>query len=282
MFDKNKNRASNSRQYTKNANASAQSFSGSAQSPAADDVNTIEGRNPVLELIRSDRDVDKLYVSKDAVGSAGKITALARKKGIPVSFCDRRKLDALSQGLRHQGVIAVCPAHSYSEIDDVFALAESRNEMPLIIICDGITDPHNIGAIIRSAEAAGAHGVIIPKHRSAGINAVCAKTAAGAVEYIPIVREANLNSAISALKSRGVWIAGAEAGSDKNVFNTDFNAPLAIVIGSEGEGISRLVKQNCDFLVSIPLKGRVNSLNASAAAAVLLFEVLRSRSGTEN
>lgn len=278
MFNKNaQNKASNNKQYINHKNCSEE-----PEFSSAEGADMIEGRNPVLELIRSGRDVDKLYISKDAVGSAAKITALAGKKGIPVSFCDRRKLDALSQGLRHQGVIAVCPAHSYSEIDDVFALAQSRNELPLIIICDGITDPHNIGAIIRSAEAAGAHGVIIPKHRSAGVNAVCAKTAAGAVEYIPIVREANLNSAISALKSRGVWIAGAEAGSDKNVFNTDFNVPLAIVIGSEGEGISRLVKQNCDFIVSIPLKGRVNSLNASAAAAVLLFEVLRSRSGTEN
>lgn len=240
-------------------------------------ANIVEGRNPVTELLRSDNDVDKLFVSKDATGSIGQIVALAREKKIPISYCDRHKLDSISITKSHQGVIAYRSAHNYSQLSDIFNLAEQKGEKPLIVICDKITDPHNMGAIIRSAEVVGAHGVIIPKRESAGLNSICAKTSAGAIEYIPVVRVNSLASVIAELKSKGIWIIGAEADAENGIFDTDFNIPLAVVIGSEGEGISRLVRDNCDMMINIPVKGKVNSLNASAAAAVLLFEVFRSR-----
>lgn len=245
--------------------------------PEEPNLNIVEGRNPVTELLRSDNDIDKLFVAKDATGSIGQIIALAREKKIPLSYCDRHKLDAISQTGSHQGVIAYRAAHNYSQLSDIFKLAEEKGEKPLIVICDKITDPHNMGAIIRSAEVVGAHGVIIPKRESAGLNAICAKTSAGAIEYVPIVRVNSLATVIAELKSRGIWIIGAEADAENGIFDTDFNIPLAVVIGSEGEGISRLVRDNCDMMINIPVRGKVNSLNASAAAAVLLFEVLRSR-----
>ncbi len=236
----------------------------------------IEGKNAVLEAVQSGREIDKIFFAQGSAGSVGNIIALARKSGITVQECDRRKLDKLSQTGAHQGIIAQCAAAKYSEIDDIFALAESRGEKPLIVLCDGITDPHNLGAIIRSCEIAGAHGVILPKRRSAGLNGACSKAAAGALEYIPIVKCSNLQQAVEELKERGVFIFAADMGG-KPMYEADFSLPCGIVIGAEGEGISKIVRDSSDFVVSIPQKGRISSLNASNAAAVLLFEVYRQR-----
>ncbi|MCX7615029.1 MAG: 23S rRNA (guanosine(2251)-2'-O)-methyltransferase RlmB [Clostridiales bacterium] len=236
-----------------------------------------EGRNAVLELLKSDRSVDKLYVAKDAGGAIGGILKIARAGKVTIVQCDRRKLDSMSETKAHQGVIAVASEVRYKTIEDIFALAEDRDEKPLIVICDGITDPHNLGAIIRSAEVAGAHGIIIPKRRSAGVNAACAKAAAGALEYMPIVQATNLSNAITELKDRGVFLYGTDASGQNDVFETDLKGATAIVIGSEGEGMAKLTKELCDFIIRIPVNGRITSLNASAAAAVVLFESVRQR-----
>ena len=183
----------------------------------------------------------------------------------------------MSQTGNHQGVIAQAAAHAYAELDDLFRNAEQKGEPPLFVICDGIADPHNLGAIIRSAETAGAHGVIIPKRRAAGLTAVAARASAGALAYMPVHKAVNLSALIDTLKERGVWVFGAEADGNVGLYEADFAGPTAIVIGSEGEGISRLIREKCDFIVSIPMRGKVNSLNASNAAAVLLFEAVRRR-----
>ncbi|MDP4109157.1 MAG: 23S rRNA (guanosine(2251)-2'-O)-methyltransferase RlmB [Bacillota bacterium] len=235
------------------------------------------GRNAVIELLRSERSVDKLYVALDAGGSIGGILKMARSKKVPIVQCDRRKLDQMGETKNHQGVIAAASEVQYKTTDDIFALAKSRNQKPLIVICDSITDPHNLGAIVRSAEVFGAHGVIIPKRRSAGINAACAKAAAGAVEYIPIVQVSNLAQTINELKSRGVFIFGTDASSQKSIYEAGLDCACGIVIGSEGEGMGRLVKESCDFILNIPIKGKITSLNASAAAAVVLAEITRQR-----
>ena len=190
---------------------------------------------------------------------------------------DRRKLDQMSPTGAHQGVIAAVAAHEYASVEDILALAAERGEAPLIVICDELSDPHNLGAILRSAECAGAHGVIIPKRRSVGLTAVVAKTSAGAVEYLPVARVANISSTIRELKEKGVWVYGTAADGASDLYRTDLTGPSAIVIGNEGEGMSRLVRECCDVLVSIPMKGHISSLNASAAATVLLYEALRQR-----
>ena len=236
-----------------------------------------EGRNAVLELLKSGRSVDKLYVSKDAGGSIGGILKMARTCKVTIVQCDRRKLDSMSETKAHQGVIAAAAEVQYKTLDDIFALAGKKNEKPLVIICDGVTDPHNLGAIIRSAEVAGAHGVIIPKRRSAGVNAACAKAAAGALEYLPIVQASNLSNVMGELKERGVFLFGTDASGQTDVFDADLTGACAIVIGSEGEGMAKLTKDLCDFVIKIPVKGKISSLNASAAAAVVLFEAVRQR-----
>lgn len=239
----------------------------------------IEGRNAVLEALRAGRAIDKLYIARGETDRAlGHIAGLARERGIAVSDCDRRKLDAMSVTKAHQGVIAVCALRSYASLDDILAVAAERGEEPFVVVCDEISDPHNLGAIIRSAECAGAHGVIIPKRRSAGLTAIVDKTSAGAAEHLPVARVPNLPSALEELKRRGVWIYGTAAEGSSPMWSTDLTGSLCLVIGSEGDGIGRLVREKCDFLVSIPLLGRVSSLNASAAAAVLLYEALRQRS----
>ena len=236
----------------------------------------IEGRNAVLEALRAGRAIDKIYIARGETDrTLGHIAGKARERGITVSDCDRRKLDAMSVTKAHQGVIAVCAVREYASIDDIFAAAEERGEAPFIVVCDEISDPHNLGAIIRSAECAGAHGVIIPKHRSAGLTAVVGKTSAGAAEHLAVARVASIASALEELKARGLWVYGAAAEGSSPMWNTDFSGPVALVIGSEGEGLGRLVRERCDFLVSIPLRGKVSSLNASTAAAVLMYEVLR-------
>ena len=238
----------------------------------------IEGRNAVLEALRAGRAVDKVYIARGETDKAlAHIAGLARERGVSVSDCDRRKLDAMSVTKAHQGVIAVCAVREYASLDDILALAESRGEAPFVVVCDEISDPHNLGAIIRSAECVGAHGVVIPKRRSAGLTAVVGKTSAGAAEHLPVARVANISAALQELKDRGLWVYGAAAEGSSPMWETDLTGPLALVIGSEGEGLGRLVRERCDFLVSIPLRGKVGSLNASTTAAVLMYEVLRQK-----
>jgi 23S rRNA (guanosine2251-2'-O)-methyltransferase len=239
----------------------------------------IEGRNAVMEALRAGRAIDKLFINKGEVDKTlGHIASAARDKGIVVVECDRRKLDFMSQTHAHQGVIAVCAVREYCSVDDIFAIAEERGETPFVIVCDEISDGHNLGAIIRSAECAGAHGVIIPKRRSAGLTAIVDKASAGAAEHMAIARVPNLPAAIRELKERGLWIYGTAADGQNDLWHTDFTGPLALVIGSEGDGMGRLVAESCDFIVSLPMKGRVSSLNASAAAAITMYEILRQRS----
>ena len=243
-----------------------------------DTEGMIEGRNAVTEALRAGRAVDKLYIAKgDTDRTLSRLAAQARKAGAVVVEADRRKLDAMRITGAHQGVVAVAAAAEYASVEDLIALAKERGEPPLVVVCDEISDPHNLGAIIRTAECAGAHGVIIPKRRSAGLTAVVAKTSAGAVSYLPVARVPNIPQLLKGLKERGLWVFGTAAEGAAPLYQTDLRGPAAVVIGSEGEGMSRLVREECDFLVSIPMRGRISSLNASAAAAILLYEALRQR-----
>lgn len=237
----------------------------------------IIGRNAVMEAVRSGREIDKLFIARGSTsGPLVPIIEKCRAKKIVIKEVPTQKLDFMSGNATHQGVIAVIPAQSYCSIDDIFNTAEEKNEQPFIIICDGIEDPHNLGAIIRTAEATGVHGIIIPKHRSVTVNATVAKSASGALEYMNICKVTNVSSTIDELKKRGVWIFGADMdGTDW--CNSDYTSPTAIVIGSEGNGIGRLVKEKCDQIISMPMCGKINSLNASVAAGVLMYEVTKQR-----
>ena len=238
----------------------------------------IEGRNAVTEALRAGRLLDKVYIAKGETDAAlGHIASKARDAGAVVVEADRRKLDAMSVTHAHQGVVAVAAVKAYVGLEDILQIAADRGEAPLIVICDEISDPHNLGAIIRTAECAGAHGIVIPKRRSAGMTAVVSKTSAGAVEYMPIARVANLTAAIGELKKAGVWVYGASSTGESALWETDLTGPAVIVIGSEGEGMSRLVSESCDFRIKIPMAGRISSLNASVSASVILYEVLRQR-----
>lgn len=240
--------------------------------------NMLEGRNAVTEALKAGRTIDKVFLaSGDTDSTLRYIASLAKKNGAVVTYCDRRKLDTMTQTGAHQGVIAMAAVRDYATIQDILDSAREKGEAPLIIICDEITDPHNLGAIIRTAECAGAHGVIIPKRRSSGLTAVVAKASAGAMEYMKIARVSNLTAAIKTLKENGVWIYGTAADGAAPLYRTDLTGPTAIVIGSEGEGMGRLVSESCDFMVSIPMKGHINSLNASNACAILLYEAVRQR-----
>ena len=239
----------------------------------------VEGRNAVIEALRAGRAIDKIFIAKgDVDKTLGHIASKARDKGIVVVECDRKKLDFMSQTHAHQGVIALCAVREYCTVEDIFAVAEERGEKPFVIVCDEISDPHNLGAIIRSAECAGAHGVIIPKRRSAGLTAIVDKSSAGAAEHMAIARVPNIPAAIKELKDRGLWVYGTAADGQSDLWHTDFTGNVALVIGSEGDGMGRLVRESCDFIVSLPMKGQVSSLNASAAAAIVMYEVLRQRS----
>ena len=243
------------------------------------DNELIEGRNAVIEALRAGRSIDKIYLARgDVDKTLGHIASKAREKGVVVVECDRRKLDFMSKTHAHQGVIALCAVRDTCSIDDIFAIAEERGEPPFIIVCDEISDPHNLGAIIRSAECAGAHGVIIPKRRSAGLTAIVDKASAGAAEHMAVARVANLPAALQELKKRGLWVYGTAADGQSELWKTDFSGAVALVIGSEGDGMGRLVRECCDFIVSLPMRGQINSLNASAAAAIVMYEVLRQRS----
>lgn len=239
----------------------------------------IEGKNAVMEALKAGRTIDKVYIVRGEADKSLKfIASKAKAAGAVVSEVDRRKLDFMSETHAHQGVIAVAAVREYSTVEEILSIAEERGEKPLIVICDEISDPHNLGAIIRTAESAGAHGIIIPKHRSAGVTAIVEKTSAGAVEHMAVARVANINAAMDKLKEAGVWIFGTAADADTGLWQADLKGAAAIVIGSEGEGMSRLVAENCDFKVSIPMHGKVSSLNASAAAAIMLYEAVRQRS----
>ena len=240
----------------------------------------IEGRNAVIEALRAGTAIDKIYLAKGETDKTlGHIASKARAAGVVVVEADRRKLDAMSRTHAHQGVIALAAVREYVTVESILQTAADRGEAPLLVICDEISDPHNLGAILRTAECAGAHGVIIPKRRSAGLTSVVAKTSAGAVSYLPVARVPNLPALLKDLKDQGVWVFGTAAGGTTDLYHADLKGPAAIVIDSEGEGMSRLVEENCDFLVSIPMKGGLNSLNASAAAAILLYEAVRQRMG---
>ena len=247
------------------------------QNSPADGI--IEGRNAVIEALRAGTAVDKVYIAKgETDATLGHIASTARGKGIVVVEADRRKLDAMSVTHSPQGVIAVAAVREYASVSDILQSARDKGEAPLVVVCDELSDPHNLGAVIRTAECAGAHGVIIPKRRSAGLTAIVAKTSAGAVSYLPVARVANLTALLRELKEEGLWVFGTAADGSPSLYQADLKGPAAIVIGSEGNGMSRLVREQCDFLVSIPMRGQVNSLNASAAAAVVLYEAVRQRS----
>ena len=244
--------------------------------------NMLEGRNAVTEALSAGRTIDKLFVADgDTDRALGRICAMAKQAGAVVVPTDRRKLDYMSATGAHQGVIAMVAAHDYASIDDILKKAQDAGEPPLIVICDELSDPHNLGAIIRTAECAGAHGIIIPKRRSVGLTAVVGKVSAGALEYMPVARVSNITAAIDTLKKAGVWVYGTAAEGDTTLYKADLKSAAAIVIGNEGEGMSRLVSERCDFKVSIPMKGSISSLNASAAAAIMLYEAVRQRSLTD-
>lgn len=238
----------------------------------------IEGRNAVIEALRAGRAIDKIFIAKgDVDKTLGHIASKARAAGIVVVEADRRKLDYMSHTHAHQGVVALAAVREYCTVDDIFAIAEQRGEKPFIIVCDEISDPHNLGAIIRSAECAGAHGVIIPKRRSAGLTAIVDKASAGAAEHMALARVPNLPAAIKELKDRGVWVYGTAATGQNDLWHTDLSGAVALVIGSEGDGMGRLVSESCDFIIRLPMRGQVSSLNASTAAAITMYEVLRQR-----
>lgn len=240
------------------------------------DIQYIVGRNPVLELLKTDREVEKLYVLKGELqGSINKILGIAKDKNIIIQHVDKNKLDTLAEGNVHQGVAALVSSYNYAEIDDILEKAKIKNESPFIIILDELEDPHNLGAIVRTAECAGVHGVIIPKRRSASVNQTVYKTSAGAVEHMLIAKVTNVSNTIEYLKEKGLWIYGADMDGADYYFNTKLDGSIGLVIGNEGKGLSRLVKEKCDVLVKVPMLGQISSLNASTAASILIYEVVR-------
>lgn len=240
--------------------------------------DVVEGRNAVTELLKSDKDINKIFVQRgEKHGSINQIISLAKSKKIVIVEVDKNKLDLMSQTKNHQGIIAVVPPFEYSDIDEILEYAKSKNEDPFIVILDGIEDVHNLGSIIRTAETAGVHGIIIPKRRGALVNATVSKTSAGAVQYMKIARVNNLNDAIKELKDKGLWIYGTDMDAKNYYYEEKLLGPIALVIGSEGFGMSSLVKKNCDVLIKIPMKGKVTSLNASVSAGIAIYEVVKQR-----
>ncbi len=239
------------------------------------DANIIIGRNPVTEALKAGREVDKLLVTSRE-GSMIKILAMAKEQGIPVMYVEKAALDRIAQGKAHQGVCAYVSPYDYSTVDDILANAAERDEDPFIIILDGLEDPHNLGAIMRTAECAGAHGIIIPKRHSCGLTETVAKASAGAIEYMPVAKVTNIAQTIDELKDKGIWVAACDMGGAE-YYRTDMSGKIAVVIGSEGFGVSKLVKEKCDFVVSMPMVGKITSLNASNAAAVVIYEIRKQR-----
>lgn len=249
---------------------------------AEEGTGTVIGRNAVRELLKSGRDIDKIFVQRgEREGSIVVLVAEAIERGVPVIETEKGKLDQLSARAPHQGVVALAAEKEYCEVEDILAIAEERGESPLIVISDGITDPHNLGALIRCAEGVGAHGLIIPKRRAVGLTPVVSKASAGAIEHLAIAKVANIASTVEMLKKKGIWTYAAEAGGAA-YYDTDMSVPCAVVLGSEGEGVSELVKKKCDYIVSIPMYGKVNSFNVSTAAAVILAEASRQQRQKNN
>ena len=238
----------------------------------------IEGRNAVLEYLESGKDINKILITKgEKHGSINKIIAIAKERKIIISKLERSKLNQIAQTENNQGVIAIVPPYDYCEVEDILEVAKKRQEEAFILILDGIEDPHNLGSIIRTAETAGVHGIIIPKRRACGVNSTVSKVSAGAVQHMKIARVNNINETIKFLKQNDIWICGTDGQAKTYYFQQDFKMPIAIVIGSEGYGMSRLVKENCDFLVKIPMKGKITSLNASVSAGIVMYEATRQR-----
>ena len=243
----------------------------------------IEGRNSVLELLESEKDVNKIFVTRgEKHGSINKILGIAKERKIIVVEKDKKQMDEMAQEENYQGVIAIVPPFEYVEISDILQVAKERNEDPFVIVLDGIEDPHNLGSIIRTAETAGVHGVIIPKRRAASVNSTVNKASAGAVEHMKIARVTNISDAIEELKQAGLWVCGTAVDTNKYYYNQDLTGPLAIVIGNEGKGIGEKVKKNCDFLVKIPMKGKIQSLNASVSTGIVVYESVKQRIRKEN
>ena len=237
----------------------------------------VAGRNAVMEALKGSRSVNKLMIANGSTeGSIKEIIAVAKDKGINIQYWDRSKLDSIARGIRHQGVLAQVAPVQYAELEDILQVAKDRNEPPFIVLLDELEDPHNLGAILRTADAAGVHGVLIPKHRSCPLSATVAKTSAGAVEHVPVARVGNLVQTIKKLKQEGLWVAAADM-DGKDYYDTDLTGPLLLIIGSEGQGVGRLVKEQCDFVVRIPMVGKINSLNASVAGSILMYEAMKQR-----
>lgn len=238
----------------------------------------IEGRNSVLELLESQKDINKIFITKgERHGSINKIIAIAKERGIILVEKDKRQMDEIAQNQNYQGVIAIVPPYEYCEIEDILEVAKERKEEPFVLILDGIEDPHNLGSIIRTAETAGVHGVIIPKRRAASVNSTVNKASAGAVQHMKIARVTNISDAIQKLKDEGLWICGTDINTEKYYYNQDLTGALGIVIGNEGTGMSDKVRKNCDFLVKIPMRGKIESLNASVSAGIVIYESVKQR-----
>ena len=241
-----------------------------------DDV--LVGRNAVTEALKSGRGINKLWIASGArEGSVSEIAALAKERGIVVQYVERAKIEALAGGHRDQGVLAYVAPVPYAELDDILKAAEEKGEAPFLVLLDELEDPHNLGALLRTADATGVHGILIPKRRSVSLNATVAKTSAGAVEYVPVARIGNIAQTLKKLKEKGFWVAGADMDGEKAYYEADLTGPLVLVVGSEGRGMSRLTKEACDFIVSMPMVGRINSLNASVAGSILMYESMRQR-----
>lgn len=237
----------------------------------------VAGRNAVMEALKGSRSVNKLMIANGSTeGSIKEIIAVAKEKGVNIQYWERSKLDSIARGIRHQGVLAQVAPVQYAELEDILQVAKDRNEPPFIVLLDELEDPHNLGAILRTADAAGVHGVLIPKHRSCPLSATVAKTSAGAVEHVPVARVGNLVQTIKKLKQEGLWVAAADM-DGKDYYDTDLTGPLLLIIGSEGQGVGRLVKEQCDFVVRIPMVGKINSLNASVAGSILMYEAMKQR-----
>ena len=265
-----KNYGKSAKKYDNKYERSVEKFEGNDECLAV-------GRNAVKELLSGERDIEKIYVQRgEHEGSIKVLIAMARERKIPVSELEKARMDSISGGNNHQGIIAIASERNYSTVDDIIAYAEEKGEKPFVILLDGVEDPHNLGAIIRSAECCGAHGVIIPKRRAVGLTAVVSKASAGAIEHMRVAKVTNLSSTLDELKEKGFWVYGADMGG-KEYYSTDFSGAVCLVLGSEGFGISRLVKEKCDFIVSIPLYGNVNSMNVSCAGAVLFAEIAKQK-----
>ncbi len=243
-----------------------------------EETDKLEGRNSVMEALKANRTINKLFISKgEKEGSIRQIIAMARQKGIITTEVDKSVLDGMSTAKSHQGVIAYVAVKDYVEVDDILAAAQEKGQPPFIIILDEISDPHNFGAILRTANAVGAHGVIIPKRRAIGLTTAVSKASAGAVEYVPVSRVTNISQTIEYLKKNNVWVVGTDSTGEKAFYESDLKGPIALVVGSEGEGMGKLVREKCDFVVNIPMQGEISSLNASVAAAIVMYEILKQR-----